>query len=122
MNRTQRLMASVAAAVAMFESQGTPLTAGPPETRGDQAPAGGAKSHRGYTEREAADAVFPKVDVFRPKALTLEDLRKRLPSMDAKTIVAGLDRLIYDGKIKKIGAGTPEEPYKYYRNESLGGG
>jgi len=115
-------MASVAATVAMFGSKGAPLTAGPAETRGGQTPAGEKTSQTESAAIAAAAAVFPKVDVFRPKALTLEELRKRLPAMDAKTIAMGLDRLIYDGKVVKMGEGTAQEPYKYYRNESRGGG
>jgi hypothetical protein len=122
MNKTQRLMAIVAAAVALLGSKGTSLTAGSAETREGQQPPGGNTSQTDPAKIEAAKAVFPKVDVFRPKSLTLEELRKRLPGMDAKTIVMGLDELIYEGKVKTIGKGTAEDPYKYYRNESLGGG
>jgi hypothetical protein len=67
-------------------------------------------------------AILPKLDVLQSKALTVEDLHKRLPDMDVKMITTGLDRLKCDGKIRSIGQGTPEDPYKFYLYTAGGGG
>ncbi len=122
MNRTQKLMAGVAAAMAMFGSKDLLLTAGTLEARGEQTTAGSKKAPPDDSPSAAAAAILPKLDVLQSKALSVEDLHKRLPDMDVKTIAAGLDRLKYDGKIRSIGQGTTEDPYKYYLYAAGGGG
>ena len=121
MNRTQKLMAGVAAAMAMAGSKDVLLIAGILEARGEQTTAG-KKAPPDTSASAAAAAILPKLDVLQSKALTVDDLHKRLPDMDVKTITAGLDRLKYDGKIRSIGQGTPEDPYKYYLYTAGGGG
>ena len=66
--------------------------------------------------------MFPKVDVSLSKALSLAELRKLLPDLDEATIQAGLDRLIYEVRVKKTGEGTKTSPFKYYRVAGGGGG
>jgi hypothetical protein len=122
MNRTQKLMAGVAAAMAMFGSKDVLLAAWTMEARGEQTAAGSKKAPPDNSPSAAAAAILPKLDVLQSKALTVDDLHKRLPDMDVKTITAGLDRLKYDGKIRSIGRGTDEDPYKYYLYTAGGGG
>jgi hypothetical protein len=122
MNRTQKLMAGVAAAMVMFGSKDLLLTAWTMEARGEQTTAGKKKAPPDNSPSAAAAAILPKLDVLQSKALSVEDLHKRLPDMDVKTITAGLDRLKYDGKIRSIGEGTPEDPYKYYLDATGAGG
>jgi hypothetical protein len=123
MNRTQRLMASVAAVVALFGKTPQPVAAAASADRGEQTPPAGGEQLKtsSAASQAAADAVFPKLDVPLSKALSLDELQKLLPKMNAKTIQAGLDRLIYDGKIRRIGDGTAKDPYKYYRYQGGGG-
>jgi hypothetical protein len=122
MNRTQKLMAGVAAAMAMFGSKDVLLTAATTEARGEQTSTESKKAPPDNSPSAAAAAILPKLDVLQSKALTVDELHKRLPDMDVKTITAGLDRLKYDGKIRSIGQGTPEDPYKYYLYAAGGGG
>ena len=114
MNRTQALMATVAAAVALSGKTPQGVTEQTPQVRGEQTQTTAGQTIA-LTASQAADAVLPKVDVSQSKALSLEDLRRLLPNLDAKSIQAGLDRLIYDGKVKRLGEGTEKEPYSYYR-------
>src|ERR1700687_1356011 len=65
MNRTQRLMASVTAAVALFGSKASQVTVGATtQDRGAQAPTDRKQSTTASAENQAAEAVFSKVDVF----------------------------------------------------------
>jgi hypothetical protein len=118
MNRTQKLMASVAAAAALVSSKaaqaaGSVGSAAIP-IRGEQAPASDPAA-------AAVDAVYEKVDVAQSKALSIEEIQQRLPKMDRKAIDAALSRLVYDGRIRRIGQGTKQDPYRYYRYQGGGG-
>ena len=96
MNRTQALMATVAAAVALSGKTPQGVTQQTLQVRGERTQTTAGQT--ALTASQAADAVLPKVDVSQSKALSLEDLRKLLPNLDAKSIQAGLDRLIFERK------------------------
>ena len=81
MNRTQKLMAGVAAAMAMFGSKDVLLTAATIEARGEQTSTESKKAPPDNSPNAAAAAILPKLDVLQSKALTVDELHKRLPDI-----------------------------------------
>ena len=73
--------------------------------------------------RKAADTIFGFLkDSRSADAKTLPQVREHFVDLSASMVEDGLRYLLYDGRIRRRGAGTKESPYLYYEiNESHGG-
>jgi len=112
MNRTKRLLILASASL---------LLAG----AGD-APAQGSGNSTDQTGGipPLADAVLEALDgVRRVDAITMEDLAKRpeFNSQPSSQLQAALDYQTDTGRIRRIGHGTPGDPFKYYDQETVTG-
>jgi hypothetical protein len=69
--------------------------------------------------RDNADSIMPWLKgTTQSQAKTVDEVAKQFPQLTHEQVQKALERLKFDGDVKRTGDGTKESPYRYYENLS----
>lgn len=120
MKHTGKLMAGVTASILLT---GTPPT-------GVAAPASPQKAEQQdetwKTDPEvskAAVVVFNMTKAAKEEtAMTLEEVMREVPKFTPAMVERALKKLVFDGRLDRLGTGSASNPYRYFCRQNCGGG
>jgi hypothetical protein len=121
MNKTAKLMSSITASLlALGSATGSATTMFNQEAQ-ETKPDDSWKTDPAV--RDNADSIMAWLEgTTSSTAKSMEDVAKQFPQFTQEQIQKALDRLRYEGQIKRSGDGTKDSPYRYYETPSHGRG
>ena len=109
MNRTSKLMTTVLASVLLNGAEPSPLAA----TEEDQ----GQEANQSTTDQEVSDAanrIHDWLPTDPSKAKSVEEIILAFPQFKSGLVEEAIKYLIDDARLKRLGNGTKDEPFRYY--------
>ena len=119
MHETNKLMAGVAAAM-LLGSPGPSLADG--EARDGEGPTRLAQTRPAADVDDVEDAVAMLLHrTPKESAKSLDDLMPRMSGIPRETAQRAIDNLYSEDLISRVGAGTPDDPYRYWSMKGFTG-
>ena len=117
MNKTAKLMASITASLLALGSATGSATTMFSQQAQETNPNDSWKTDPAV--RDNADSIMAWLGgTTLSEAKSMDDVAKQFPQFTQEQIQKALDRLRYEGQIKRTGDGTKDRPYRYYETPS----
>jgi hypothetical protein len=123
MDETRKLMFSVIASALMLGPMGVATTPLYPGLKRSSAQTQSKNLDQKPLDEKTLDAVEFQLPCQKEnvKPKSIDDLAKELPKIDRKTIELAIKSLLAEDEIVRIGEGTKQSPYAYFRAVGCGG-
>jgi len=109
MNRTRKLMTTVFASVLLNGAEASPLAA----AEEDQ----GQEANQSTTDQEvsdAADRIHNWLPTDPSNAKSVDEIMLAFPQFKSALVEQAIKHLADDGRLKRLGTGTKDDPFRYY--------